>query len=93
MDMSTGTFRCEHCSTELRQTFGGGGEMGDEGARRRHVIAMKDLLSRVETQCKPIMDQLARIQGLLLHAMHHTACVFFVDCVFSVDRVLLTVSC
>lgn len=65
MDMSTGTFRCEHCSSELRQTFAGGGEVGDDGDRRHHVMAMKDLLSKVEAQCKPITDQLARIQGAI----------------------------
>ena len=87
MDMSTGTFRCEHCHCELRQTFGGGAEMGDEGDRRRHVVAMKDLLSRIETQCKPIMEQLSRIQGAMCIIRKRCVCTFPAQCMpYSLTR-------
>ncbi len=66
MDFTTGAFHCEHCGSELRHTFGGGGVMGDEGARRKHVAAMKGLLSSMESQCKPIIDQLTRIKGVFV---------------------------
>ncbi len=69
LDPMTGIFRCEECQGELAEHIEGpqgGSSTGAAGAasRRERQAFFKDLSTRVETQLKPLVEQLEKVRDV-----------------------------